>query len=140
MRNILFKAKRIDNGEWVEGYYTYYPGGFDRRKDTEHVINETCSEPAKLYYVKECTICQYTGLTDKNGRKIWENDIVFVTDDEGCSGQVDTGVGTIDFLCGAWYVDGNVQNGLYDIAKVMDKLIVVIGNIFDNQDFSTSER
>ena len=77
MREILFKAKRIKNGKWIEGYYFYNPN-IDK-----HFIHNWLSNG--LVEVDKNTICQYTGLTDKNGDKIWENDIVrFQFDNDDC--------------------------------------------------------
>jgi len=74
MREILFKAKRKDNGEWVEGFYIKKYDGTGKSRHYIY-ISKGCIvwEYAE---VDENTICQYTGLTDKNGNKIWENDIV----------------------------------------------------------------
>ena len=77
-RDILFKAKRIDNGEWVEGYLCYKKDYcFDNRtKPKAVIITEYSNTGIVSFEIDETTICQYTGLTDKDGNKIWENDIV----------------------------------------------------------------
>jgi len=116
----LFKAKTC-TGEWVSGFL--------HCKENKWYISNKVGIPF-AFEVRPDTICQCTGLKDKNGNLILENDIVFVTDDDGCSGQIDTGVGEIDFLDGLWYISGNVQNALYDIDKCFQ--LEVIGNIFDN--------
>lgn len=72
MRDILFKAKRISDGQWVEGYLYKQVGVKDRIYFAIEVIDNT----VKAYEVDESTICQYTGLADKNGNKIWENDVL----------------------------------------------------------------
>lgn len=72
-REILFKAKRKDNGKWVEGYYRRIPcmGMLEH-----YIMPRNPKNRMEQYAIDPDTICQYTGLTDKNGRKIWENDIL----------------------------------------------------------------
>lgn len=67
----LFRAKRVDNGEWVEGVLTIMWRQL-------HIINPDYENTA--YPIDESTICQCTGLTDKNGKLIWENDIIRYAD------------------------------------------------------------
>lgn len=72
-RQILFKAKRKDNGEWVEGGYFSEP-----YTDKKYIVrwNSFGLGFNEFIEVVPDTLCQYTGLTDKNGKKIWENDIL----------------------------------------------------------------
>lgn len=90
MREILFKAKRVDNGEWVEGYYykmsetTYcFKEDYERKPVPEHhyILQERMTDwglPNQIVQIEVDlrTLCQFTGLCEKNESKIWENDII----------------------------------------------------------------
>lgn len=125
MREILFRGKRIDNGRWEEGYFLKYALIYEEQTYILP-LGSVCDSGIEI---DPETVCQYTGLTDRNGRKIFEGDIVEVT--EG-SLDCDNGKGNVLFYDGLWYVDGEPQNSLYDLRDMGDHEIEVIGNIFDN--------
>ena len=123
MREILFKAKRKDNGKWVEGDAIHEPIGMSIRHEKNGMSVRVPVDPD--------TLCQYTGLTDKNGQKIWENDICEMVYD-----------GKIHIYVVVWdktELDFKGTNGKENYGRNFEYLgcceeIVVIGNIFDNAD------
>ena len=121
MREILFRGKRIDNGELVKGFYvcvldTHYimTGKFDSL--TNGIIN------SEAYKVAPATVGRFTGLTDRNGVKIFEGDIVLHKGECGLLGySYDYGLFEVDFdYCFASFIDISASN------------CEVIGNIHDN--------
>lgn len=121
MEEILFKAKRKDNGEWVEGGYFSEP-----YTDKKYIIrwNSTGMGFNEFIEVNPDTLCQYTGLADKNGKKIWENDIVEVAGEDGY------------FKC-EWDEDAarfalNGDGLIVDFDNYYGYECEVVGNIFDN--------
>lgn len=115
----LFRAKRIDNGEFVEGLLTIMFGQF-------HIINPDDENTA--YPIDESTICQCTGIKDKNGKLIWENDVV-----KGAwfdKGKRHRHIGTVSYICFAYKVVGVKQ--YYGLHDELNGSYTLIGNIFDN--------
>ena len=130
-REILFKAKRKDNGEWVEGSLvsTECNSGFIFRSKTKAYApkgtNIFCS--TECYEIDSVTLCQYTELNDKNGRKIWENDIVNTFEEP--SKEFLRNV--IKFEDGCFKVFAEHYLSMY-LDNYIKSDFEVIGNIFDN--------
>ena len=78
MREILFRGKRVDNGEWVEGYYAAEPYTKNTYNYGYILENEKDLFAKKAWLVDSRTVGQFTGLTNKNGTKVFEGDIVAI--------------------------------------------------------------
>ena len=139
-REILFKAKRKDNGKWVEGYYckldetTYcISEDYERHPVPTHhyILYETMTDwglPNRFlqFEIDPDTLCQYTGLTDKYGRKIWENDIAHIRS-SGLSGY-----GVVKYQNGNLVLVDEKRKRTYSLYG--EWKIRKDGNIFDNPD------
>ena len=128
MREILFRGKRMDDGEWVEGYLVKAVGGecMILPVTTEHCGGAEFSEG---YHCDPTTVGQYTGLTDKNGKRIFEGDICRNTR----TGEI-VSVKWHGTMAGYVWNKRRADGFLFDFGELFracDKY-EVIGNIHDN--------
>lgn len=137
MREILFRGKRIANGKWVSGYYVLRKRPYfkDKGADFEHIIcdnlviddfndKQFVDTIPITYSVDPETVGQYTGLTDTNGNKIFEGDIVWDSCDEDY-GKVE------------WYNDMakfiiTYSTFTVDFDNVYGEELEIVGNVYDN--------
>lgn len=137
-REILFKAKRKDNGEWVEGNFITNERN-ENQKYIGYIFDEHNGvvEDFDIVEVDPETLCQYTGLTDKNGRKIWENDIVTITLE--CDDYlIPSETGIVEYSYGQYELKVKAPDGQEAYSNLINKLsetpfeIEKLGNVFDN--------
>ena len=132
-REILFRGKRPNSGRWIEGYL-YQQDGFS------YILSERFPAPECSCEVMTDTVGQFTGLLDKNGKKIFEGDIFCykkharylledfkakVVFENGSFGDVEIGSSTKDFFNSFSEVDELQHDFLYHIE--------IIGNIYENK-------
>lgn len=125
MREILFRGKRKEDGVWIYGNYAVTDNN-----EKQHFIFKN-----KTFEVDPETVGQYTGITDDNGKKIFEGDILGVTNDDPDYDYITK----VYFECNTLCVDVEGQDYNYtsigfavDIWNDECDRVEVIGNIYDN--------
>ena len=138
----LFKAKRLDTHDWILGFLSMHKTG-------KYFIRPIGGSALSSEEVEKNTICQCTGLKDKNGKLIWENDIIhkpFYTDYDACANS-EAYNGRIQYEDGGWSVEITKSDGIVYVSPIIDMIAYskdienfeVIGNIFDNPELLESE-
>lgn len=147
-RRILFKGKSIDTGEWIEGSLitdVYY-----RREDRKSIPYILCPDKAVfdcfedfdefngIYEVDEDTVCQYAGLLDRNGKNIFEGDILRHEDE--CVIEVIWNPERYEFA--ARCIKGTVllKECKWGLWNFESDEVEIIGNVFDNPELMKGEQ
>lgn len=129
MREYLFRGKRKDNGKWVEGYYIYDESGQITEEPAAYICRlnkHPCGWSLIPYEVFPESVGEWTGLTDKNARKIFEGDIVKLLLVDGIE------IGIIKFnniMCRFMFYDKSGGYGFDDTC-----VFEVIGTVFEDAD------
>ena len=122
MREILFRGKRIDNGEWIFGYYFQKKNPLSEDGlPVTHCISDITPFGAE---VDPETVGQYTGLEDKNGRKIFDGDILELDGEDGFF-KLEYEDDTARFVMIGDYF-------MVDFDNFWNREVEVIGNIYDH--------
>lgn len=134
IREVIFRGKWTDNGEWIEGAYSPFHLNFGEREEKPHIIIISDDEDIDGLWCEVIpeTVGQYTGLTDKNGVRIFEGDIVSLVKHDGLIYKV------VYVPCRYELVNSKGVNCfVLDIYK--SENIEVIGNIHDNPELLGGE-
>lgn len=125
MREIKFRGKRLDNGEWIEGDLL-------RMNDHWFIFPDPAPEGIDKYEVDPATVGEYTGLKDRNGKEVYEGDVIKIPETD-FNAEI---IGRVLFDDDAYYIiplRGGHLWGLHWSLRKHDAKI--IGNIHDNPKF-----
>ena len=138
MREILFRGKRVHDGEWVEGlpFGSIY-GGFSNGAIC--AIRQTVEKYGDIYEVTPETVGEYTGLKDQNGKRIFEGDIIapaVLSNTPPCEVMFDVGEGqfVVKDACGDYH------GALANFGRIFDNRYTVVGNKWDNPELLEVEK
>ena len=126
----LCRGKRVDTGEWVIGYLSY-PYCMKKGNESYYIYAKDSLGFYCRCVVAASSICQCTGLVDKNGKLIWENDICDRKEEYPEIVKYNKGDWTLDYSYSKGRESGYCfcNLGFYVLER---KYVEVIGNIFDN--------
>ena len=135
MREILFRAKQVNNGEWVEGYFAIGKWYLDEKERYAILPIDLCFYPHceinEWIEIDPETLCQYTGMVDKNGNRIWENDIVSAwSEGKYATGMVKQRIDGLYIIYPAYQ-----HNEFWRLCPDKNRKtnVEVIGNVFDDK-------
>ena len=141
MRELLFRGKQKDNNEWVKGALISIQTDLNEN-DKTYIVDDINFRDSiydvwkYAYEVEPSTIGQFTGLTDKNGKKIFEGDIVLFEDESPSNYEyhdsTEMRCGEIKFDDGQFYLTNRIAVEMEDLIYYGTIDGEVIGNIHDN--------
>lgn len=135
MREILFRGKRICDDEWIEGYFGRYHNGESDVACISILSNGFFG--LSSYEVDPETVGQYIGLTDKNGNKVFEGDVVRWKECDHWAPDDGIVSGYVLYVDGQWLIQRpNIRSYLWRVHSLCE----IIGNIHDNPELIGGKR